>query len=338
MPEGPRVRTGGGGLHLYFSHPGNSIKSRVGLLRGLDIRGDGGYIVGVGSSHISGNTYLWQQGKTPAKLPLPLIPEWLRTLVVAGPATQGPPDKDAIPEGQRNSTLASFAGTMQKRGMSPTAIEAALLHENRLRCKPPLDDGEVSRIAASISRYAPGDNLLSASHPSTRLETSLIFHDGAEIATAIPEEIPWIVEPYVAVGAITDLSGKVKLAGKTTLALDIVRNVTEGTKFLGWKTVKGPVVYLTEQPRVTFREAMKRAGLLGQKDLHVLFRCESFGVLWPDVVREAVRKCENIGSKLLVVDTLPQFAGLARDGENDAGAALAAIEPLQRRQHAESAF
>jgi hypothetical protein len=47
------------------------------------------------------------------------------------------------------------------------------------------------------------------------------------------------------------------------------------------------------------------------------------------VAGEAVRKCEAIGSKLFVTDTLPQFAGLIRDAENDSGAALAAIEPLQ---------
>jgi hypothetical protein len=70
----------------------------------------------------------------------------------------------------------------------------------------------------------------------------------------------------------------VKLAGKTTFALDMVRKVTQGTEFMGWRTIKTPVVYLTEQPKVTFREAMKRAGLLGQTDFHVLFRSEAFGI------------------------------------------------------------
>jgi hypothetical protein len=54
LPDGPRVRTGGGGEHLYFSHPGGTVKSVVGLLPGLDVRGDGGYVVGPGSNHSSG--------------------------------------------------------------------------------------------------------------------------------------------------------------------------------------------------------------------------------------------------------------------------------------------
>jgi hypothetical protein len=331
LPDGPRVRTGGGGEHLYFSHPGGSLKSLVGLRPGLDVRGDGGYVVGPGSNHLSGKTYMWKQGRTPAKLSLPLIPDWLHELGTNGrsPQHQQQPNIAIIPDRQRNSTLASLAGTMRNRGMSPAAIEAALLQENRLRCRPPLGDSEVSRIAASIGRYAPGQSVSSASLLPARTPASLVFYNGSEIENAIAEKVPWVVEPYIAVGAMTDLSGKVKLAGKTTLALDMIRNVTQGTDFLGQKTDKGPVVYLTEQPKVTFREAMKRAGLLGQKDFHVLFRSDAFGVSWSDVVGEAVRKCENCGSKLLVVDTLSQFAGLLRDAENDSGAALIAIEPLQ---------
>lgn len=326
LPIGPRVRTGGGGQHLYFSDDGIPLRNVVGLRPGLDIRGDGGYVVGPGSNHLSGEPYVWQHGKTPAKFPLPSVPSHLRSLASPPVTIQPPRTSDAIPETQRNDKLTSLAGAMRHRGMHQASIEAALLQENRLRCKPPLDDGEVSRIAASVGRYAPGNGIPSASAPQNRV---LVFHTGAEIEKATTEKIPWVVEPYIAAGAITDISGKVKLAGKTTFALDMVRNVTQGTEFMGWKTLKTPVVYLTEQPKVTFREAMKRAGLLGQTNFHVLFRSEAFGISWYEVAGEAVRKCEAIGSKLFVTDTLPQFAGLIRDAENDSGAALAAIEPLQ---------
>ena len=327
LPAGPRVRTGGGGQHLYFSTDGVELKNAVGLRPGLDVRGDGGYVVGPGSDHISGKRYLWQKSMTPDKAPLPSVPAYLRSLASPSlPATQAPPNSDAIPERQRNSTLTSLAGTMRHRGMNPASIEAALLQENRLRCKPPLDDGEVSRIAASVGRYLPGDVISPA---AARPERTLVFHTGVEIANAVAEQVPWVAEPYIAVSAITDISGKVKLAGKTTFALDLVRHVIQGTDFLGHKTLQSPVVYLTEQGKVSFREAMKRAGLLEQTDLHVLFRSEAFGVSWYEVASEAVRKCEATGSKLLVTDTLPQFAGLIRDAENDSGAALAAIEPLQ---------
>ena len=45
---------------------------------------------------------------------------------------------------------------MRSRGMSPGAIEAALLAENQQRCNPPLENSEVHNIAASIARYPAG--------------------------------------------------------------------------------------------------------------------------------------------------------------------------------------
>jgi hypothetical protein len=66
-------------------------------------------------------------------------------------ATEG-----AIPDGRRNCTLASLAGTMRRRCMTLEAIEAALLAENR-RCDPPLPEDKVRKIAASISRYRPAE-------------------------------------------------------------------------------------------------------------------------------------------------------------------------------------
>ncbi len=41
LPNGPRVDTGGGGIHIYFSHPGTTLKNKVGLFAGVDVRADG---------------------------------------------------------------------------------------------------------------------------------------------------------------------------------------------------------------------------------------------------------------------------------------------------------
>ena len=78
---------------------------------------------------------------------LPEAPRDLR--VLAGPTP------DAIPAGSRNAHLTSLAGAMRKRGMSEAAIAAALVTENVARCRPPLPDVEVQRIATSVGRYAP---------------------------------------------------------------------------------------------------------------------------------------------------------------------------------------
>ena len=70
-----------------------------------------------------------------------------------------------IPEGHRNGHLTSFAGTMRRRGMSEDSIAAALHAENRVRCRPPLDEAEVQRIVHTIARYEPNED------PSAQLAT-----------------------------------------------------------------------------------------------------------------------------------------------------------------------
>ena len=66
-----------------------------------------------------------------------------------------PANNGQIGEGGRNKHLASLAGTMRRRGMSETAILAALFEENQISCSPPLPDKELKTIARSVGRYSP---------------------------------------------------------------------------------------------------------------------------------------------------------------------------------------
>ena len=74
MPAGPRVRTGSGGWHLYYQHPGQPIKNSAGTHfgSGIDVRGDGGYVIAPPSHHQSGSTYDWHT----LDLPAPELPDW----------------------------------------------------------------------------------------------------------------------------------------------------------------------------------------------------------------------------------------------------------------------
>lgn len=60
LPESPmRTRTGKpDGLHVYYRHPGIEVRNGA-KLKGLplDVRGDGGYLVGPGSLHWTGRPY-----------------------------------------------------------------------------------------------------------------------------------------------------------------------------------------------------------------------------------------------------------------------------------------
>jgi putative DNA primase/helicase len=71
---------------------------------------------------------------------------------------------DTVSAGGRNDYLTRLAGAMRHRGMSQAGIEAGLLIENAERCRPPLLDTEVCRIARSIAEYAPAVPLSPAMH------------------------------------------------------------------------------------------------------------------------------------------------------------------------------
>src|SRR5262249_21913431 len=55
--EASWARTGGGGWHAYFAHPGSAVPSSAGRLGvRLDVRGEGGYVVAPPSRHWTGRT------------------------------------------------------------------------------------------------------------------------------------------------------------------------------------------------------------------------------------------------------------------------------------------
>ncbi len=148
------VTTPSGGWHLYYLCPEEGLRSKNGLLPGIDIKADGGYVVGPGST-IGGKPYEWIDPEAS----ISAMPEAILALMRNGNGsrTNAPPSQitDVIPEGARNGTLASLAGAMRRKGMAREEISTALLAVNARRCSPPLPDKEVEAIAGSIARYEP---------------------------------------------------------------------------------------------------------------------------------------------------------------------------------------
>jgi putative DNA primase/helicase len=152
--------TGGGGTHYVFELPEFRVrKDSAGNVfgAGLDVLSNGAIMVAPPSVHVSGKRYSWQLGlsllqNTPGKLPK----EW-RNHIKARQVTEK--SKSAEPcrilEGARNDALTSIAGKLHNTGIAHEALLAALLSENRQRCKPPVDDAEVAKIARSIGSKTP---------------------------------------------------------------------------------------------------------------------------------------------------------------------------------------
>ena len=89
LPDGRLVRTGSGGRHFYFAHPGGTVRNDTGrrLGPGLDVRGDGGYVIAPPSRHASGESYVLEaSGQT-----IPELPGWLIELLRPPPTPKRHP-------------------------------------------------------------------------------------------------------------------------------------------------------------------------------------------------------------------------------------------------------
>jgi len=157
LPATIEVKTGGDGRHFYFAHPGGLLRSRTGLAQGIDLRGDGGYIVAPPSIHPSGRPYVWATGHSPEEITLAALPRWILRPAGAPRVRRSLADwrhlvHEGVPEGQRNSTIAALTGHLLWHQVDPEIVLEMLLSWNRMRCRPPLDDAEVAQVVANIVR------------------------------------------------------------------------------------------------------------------------------------------------------------------------------------------
>ena len=152
-----QVKTGGNGLHIYFTvPPGHVIRSRAAVWPGIDCKSAGGYILVPPS--ITQKPYEWVF--SPKDVELQMIPDWLLAVLDEHPkkaralsvVTKLP---ECIPEGTRNDRLFRLACSFRGKDMTVDEIEAAVSAVNQ-RCHPPLPENEVKAIVASAAKYTPG--------------------------------------------------------------------------------------------------------------------------------------------------------------------------------------
>lgn len=156
LPDTVQSMTGSGGYHIFF-HSEKIVKNAVGLLDGVDIRADGGYIVAPPSIHQTGNRYEWEYD--PDEYDIADADENLYKLLSLKKKERKPtyvlPDK--VDEGGRNDTIFRLAASLQSNGLSDEAIMASCNLENEKRCNPPLTPEEVETCVASALHYDKGE-------------------------------------------------------------------------------------------------------------------------------------------------------------------------------------
>ena len=141
LPDTPTCLTGGGGAHHYYRHPADrDVPCRVALggYGGLDLRGEGGYVVAPPSPHASGRAYAWDVTAHPDDVPMAPCPPGLLALagehraaerVAYAPQGVGELPSDVLRLVSRSGTRLADRFTRSAHGLrdtSPSGVDASL--------------------------------------------------------------------------------------------------------------------------------------------------------------------------------------------------------------------
>jgi len=152
IPDTVEAITQSQGRHIIFQYE-DGFRTTAGKLgRGIDTRGDGGYVVASPSRGLLGQ-YHWEASSDPSECPIAKCPPWVIQLLNKDKNLEFASEK--ILAGLRSSYLCSIGGALRARGVSYKAILACLLEENIQRCEPLLSGTEVYTIARSMMNYSP---------------------------------------------------------------------------------------------------------------------------------------------------------------------------------------
>lgn len=194
LPATCEQRTGSGGRQLLFAHPGSEVANRTGLVPGIDVRGDGGYIVVPPSRHVSGDRYRWTGRVRPAP-----APDWLLALVaerdrttqpamrppVVPSANRGPGPAARYGQAALERELAQLAAAAE--GYRNSALNRAAFSLGQLVAGGVLDHNEV---VAHLERVAYEVAQKPATHPFTPREIARTISSGLTAGAEKPRAIP----------------------------------------------------------------------------------------------------------------------------------------------------
>lgn len=283
--------TGGDGQHYLFQYPPDTkIPNKTNLRQGIDIRGDGGYIVVPPSNHISGGTYRWAENKSPNDIALVQAPQWLLNLITQRDSTKANnfSSSDVIAEGGRNSSLTSIAGNLRRKGLSEEETLTLLLEKNNSLCKPPLSEAEVKAIVQSISKYANGElkplvwtemkDLPHIAYSSPELDEKMIPKPLRKWAVDISERMQIsldFIAPMMLVVASSVIGRQVAVRPKEHDSYEVIPNIwgaliapPSSMKSPAISEAMSPLYKLTEQAKSLYNQAKKESE-------HEIYKLES---------------------------------------------------------------
>jgi len=168
IPSTFTVGTPRGGFHFHFKYPGRKIKNSTGKLgAGLDIRGDGGYVIVPPSQNAAGRAYTVEDDS-----PLAAMPEWVLTML----------EKGNQPDSLQPGGNLQLAGDPSAYAQAALNGELAKVRSETKGCR----NGTLNTSAFSLGQLVAGGLLERAEVESAlfqaAIENGLVADDGEDSA------------------------------------------------------------------------------------------------------------------------------------------------------------
>lgn len=162
LPETWTQITGSGGKQLFY-RAGQDIRNSANGEIGVDVRGNGGYVVLPPSLHPCGDRYEWSI--SPDDMDVADADDKVYDFIRAVSKTKKRGDgwnaeKTGIPseiKENRNETLFSLGRSFLSRGTGHDEVATLIRSLNATICRPPLPADEVEKLIGSINSKEPGN-------------------------------------------------------------------------------------------------------------------------------------------------------------------------------------
>lgn len=166
LPPTATAITGRGGMH-YLYRASRPYHPSVNRDFGVDVRGEGSYIVAPPSIHPNGRAYEWNHGDAPWERDVAAVDANVDAFIdyVQRNGGVGQDDKEQserfqlpqrIKGGERNDTLYRYGCSLRSRGYADDAIDAMVRQANDRNCITPVEEDELKGIIKQICKKGPG--------------------------------------------------------------------------------------------------------------------------------------------------------------------------------------
>ncbi len=299
LPPTVVSRTGRGGSHYFYKHPGKEVKTRGGILPKVDIRADGGYVVMPPSLHKSGNYYEWII--SPDDSSFADLPQWVLEEENEKPADWKTTIESPVLEGSRNEVSAQMAGKML--GYLPEDTWEMVwfgMQRWNQNNKPPLPEKELKTVFNSIANRELKQR---AGKTESKTSRGIDAIPLSQLVTTEYKNTEWLVESLIPHEALTIISG-VPRSYKTFITLDIALKIAGGEKVFGeFQTRQSPVLIIDEEnhPRIL----KDRAKLLLQNaELPIFISSKKDFMLTKESVGKLIEYAKSKSIELVIFDAL----------------------------------